>query len=135
MKRMISILCSITLAFSSAVVLAADDEEREYSSEGGYFGLDGYDQTLYFAPDGTKYEYYYDEDENTVALYYRYSKTGIADVPSTVNGIPVTYVSGNGGSWSLEHLILPDTVTEVHGFFEYSDLQSVELSENITELT
>ena len=134
MKRMISILCSITLAFSSAVVLAADDEEREYSSEGGYFGLDGYDRTLYYAPDGTRYRYYYREDTDTVALYYVYSKSGNVTVPSTVNGVTVSYLDGGDGGSSMKSISMPDTITEIYGFSENYNLESVKLSNSLTEI-
>lgn len=135
MKKIVSVLCVFSLLFSLTTVFAVSEEEKEYTSEGGYFYLNGFGETIYTGPDGSKFEYYFNEDENTVSLYYMTTPSGNVTVPSSINGITVTFIGGNDGNTSkLVSLELPDTITDINGFFGYDHLKEVELSENITSI-
>ncbi|MCH5213160.1 MAG: leucine-rich repeat protein [Oscillospiraceae bacterium] len=135
MKKMISILCALSLCASFTSVFADSSGDKEYSSEGGYFITDYRGITCYYDTDGSKYDYYLHEDTNSVSLYYRSGTKRDVIVPETVNGVPVTMVSGFEGNRERPvSIIFPDTVTTIDSFDKYINLKSIKLSNSLTEI-
>ena len=119
MRKMLSILCAFTVAAGAAITAysAVPEDEKEYTSDGGYFWVNGYNELTYTDTTGTRYEYFYRSDTNSISLKFMNSQTGDAIVPSEINGIPVTSLSGrDGNKSSLENLVIPDTVTTISFF-------------------
>ena len=137
MRKMLSILCAFTVAAGAAITAysAVPEDEKEYTSDGGYFWVNGYNELTYTDTTGTRYEYFYRSDTNSISLKFMNSQTGDAIVPSEINGIPVTSLSGrDGNKSSLENLVIPDTVTTISFFSGYHELKSVKLSSSLTEI-
>lgn len=129
MKKLLSVLCALSIAAGAAGAAYASEDEKQYTSEGGYFEIGSSDKEVYIAADGTRYTYYYNTETQSVALHYVTSQSGDVSVPSSIDGVPVTSVDGYGGSkGSLVNLVIPDSVTKLGMFESYVNLKSVRLS-------
>lgn len=134
MKKLLSILCALSVAAGAAAVYAAEDE-KQYTSEGGYFEIGSNNKEMYIGADGTRYIYYYNTETQSVSLGYVSSQSGDVSVPSSIDGVPVTYVDGySGGKSSLVNLVIPDSVTKLGMFESYVNLKSVKLSGSLSRI-
>ena len=134
MKKIICIFCAAAISLSGIAVFA-DDNEKEYTSEGGYITLANEYGLKMYHDDYANYEYYPSVDGETVALHYKGNRQENVIIPATINGAPVVEVRGRTGmKTGVESITFPETVQTVEEFFEYTDLKSVRFSSGIKEI-
>ena len=143
MKKFLSIIIAAAMLLTASTAMAEDDE-REYTSEGGYFYTAEAGEMLdtgtrkairlYRAPDGIVFSYRL-KDDGTVALSARGSKGMKIEFPSTVNGAKVTSVSLNKSMTSLEKIIIPDGVESMYGFGGCEKLKEILIPDTVKHIT
>lgn len=106
-KRIISYICATVIILSSCYISVKAQVEKSYTSDGGYFTVDGYDQTVYVDTNGTRYSYYLNKETNSVSLEYRGGTEDVV-VPESVNGVTVTSIGGNEGKKKLKSMSMPE---------------------------